>query len=70
MCCAVQAGSDSEDEAPEDAVRMSFLGKKPGKAPQRSVLAGLHEDHVVSSTCCRSDGNFLHDCGLSRALLL
>ena len=50
MCCAVQAGSDSEDEAPEDAVRMSFLGKKPGKAPQRSVLAGLHEDHVVGST--------------------
>ncbi|CAK0740516.1 hypothetical protein CVIRNUC_001256 [Coccomyxa viridis] len=42
----VQAGSDSEDEAPEDAVRMSFLGKNPGKAPQRSVLAGLHEDHV------------------------
>ena len=51
-------------------MRMSFLGKKPGKAPQRSVLAGIHEDRVVSSRCCKSDVNFLHDCGLSRVLLL
>lgn len=48
-CCAVPAGSDSEEEPPEDNMRMTFLGHKHSKPQQRGVLSSLQDDQPVSA---------------------
>ena len=47
--CAVPAGSDSEEEPPQDNMRMTFLGHKHSKPQQRGVLSSVQDDQPVSA---------------------